>query len=306
MTSGLFQPKQFRLRPTGGSRQHCACAAHGVRRGRADLPLSPPSRDSHWLQRQRHLPHWPGALSVSAARHRRHGAVQEQVRRAGGAAAVSGPGPRRSRRAVPQVRAVRGGLGGPAVPPLHRGPPSGPRRQRCHRAGARGLRPGVLLHLLHRCGRHGRPPGCGVPLGPLTGACVPRSEVPERLHRDGAAAVPQGLVPAAVLRAALRAAPGEPRPALPLLPQHPARRRSAAPRAWGEHGALFELATTPWCCSGCDRHSSCLLISTAVSRSKYETGTSSSFLKPSLILLEASLHFSQKQSNKYSVTLFSF
>ncbi|XP_077643269.1 ribonuclease P/MRP protein subunit POP5 isoform X1 [Lonchura striata] len=87
---------------------------------------------------------------------------------------------------------------------------------------------------------------------------VSRSEIPERVHRDGAAALPQGLVPAAVLRAALRAVPGEPRPALPLLPQHPARRRSGAPRAWREDGALIIPATTPWCCSGCDRHFSCV------------------------------------------------
>lgn len=159
---------------------------------------------------------------------------------------------RRSRRAVPQVRALRGGLGGPAVPAVYRGPRAGPRRQRRHRTGARGLRPGVLFHLLHRYGRDGRPRGCGVPAGPLTREC-PRSEVPERLHRDGAAALPQGLVPAAVLRAALRALPGEPRPALPLLPQHPARRRSGAPRAWGEDGSLIIPATTPWCCSGRDR-----------------------------------------------------
>lgn len=101
-------------------------------------------------------------------------------------------------------------------------------------------------------------PGARGPCGSAHRASVPRSEVPERLHRDGAAAVPQGLVPAAVLRAALRAAPGEPRPALPLLPQHPARRRSGAPRGWGEDGALIRPATTPWCCSGCDRHSSCV------------------------------------------------
>lgn len=105
--------------------------------------------------------HWPGAPSVRAARRRRHGALQEQVRRAGGAAAVSVPVPRRSHRAVPQVRALRGDLGGPAVPAVHRGPRAGPCRQRRHHTGARGLRPGVLLHLLHRCGRDGRPRGAG-------------------------------------------------------------------------------------------------------------------------------------------------
>lgn len=83
--------------------------------------------------------------------------------------------------------------------------------------------------------------------GPGRGAradrCVPRSEVPERLHRDRAAALPQGLVPAALLRAALRAAAGEPGPALPLLPAHPARRRSVpAPRLPG--GEASELNRT--------------------------------------------------------------
>ncbi|KAM4891005.1 ribonuclease P/MRP protein subunit POP5 isoform 2-T2 [Sylvia borin] len=132
-----------------------------MRRGRALLPLSPPLQAAHWLQRRMRLAHWPGALSVRAARRCRHGAVQEPVRRAGGAAAVYGPVPLRSPRAVPQVRALRGGLGGPAVPPVHRGSRAGPRRQRRHRTGARGLRPGVLLHLLHRCGRDGRPGGAG-------------------------------------------------------------------------------------------------------------------------------------------------
>lgn len=57
-----------------------------------------------------------------------------------------------------------------------------------------------------------------------------RSEVSERLHRDRAPAMPQGLVPAAVLRAPLCQAAGEPEPALPLRAQHPARRRSALSR----------------------------------------------------------------------------
>lgn len=44
------------------------------------------------------------------------------------------------------------------MPAVHRGPRRGPRRQGSHRAGARGLRPGLLLHLLHRCRRDAPPP----------------------------------------------------------------------------------------------------------------------------------------------------
>lgn len=96
---------------------------------------------------------------------------------------------------------MRGALGGPAVPAVHRGPRGGPRRQGRHRAGARGLRAGVLLRVLH-------------------------SEVPERLHRHRAAALPQGLPAAAELGAAARPAPGGPRAALPLRAAHAARGRN--------------------------------------------------------------------------------
>lgn len=37
------------------------------------------------------------------------------------------------------------------MPAVHRGPRGGPRGEGRHRQGARGLRAGLLLHLLHRC-----------------------------------------------------------------------------------------------------------------------------------------------------------
>lgn len=233
------------------------------------LPLSPPLHAAYWLQRRRRLAHWPREPSVRAARRRRHGAVQEQVRRAGGAAAVSGPVPllspltprcpagtcsarwsRRTRGAGSASRTAR--WASPSETPSHgctgitawRAAPS-PSQVRARRAA----------------------PGLQGPCGSAHRCVCPRSEVPERLHRDRAAALPQGLVPAAVLRAALRALPGEPRPALPLLPQHPARRRSGAPRVWGEDGALIIPATTPCWCSACDRHPSCVTNSNSFQQS---------------------------------------
>ncbi|XP_046757357.1 ribonuclease P/MRP protein subunit POP5 isoform X1 [Gallus gallus] len=64
-----------------------------------------------------------------------------------------------------------------------------------------------------------------------------RSEVPERLHRHRAAALPQGLPAAAELGAAARPAPGGPRAALPLRAAHAARGRLL-------HGALVAPAGT--------------------------------------------------------------
>lgn len=197
--------------------------------------------------------------------------------------------------------------------------PAAPSPSQVPRALGEGMR-GALLREgpgrgSHRC-------VCARPSVPT----LPRSEVPERLHRDRAPAVPQGLLQTALLRAPLREAAGEPEPAVPLLPQHPARRRSVAARAapvlgaeslvpgseGGRQQSLIvpgrpaKMEEAPLAASGCERHVLRVANLAAPSRSKQETGTSGSLLKPSLILLESSLHLTQKQSSEYYVTLFSF
>lgn len=211
---------------------------------------------------RRHLAHWPGMPSVRVARRRRHGSVQEQVRRAGG----------RSRRGV-------GGRFRAALLTLRC--PAGT----CCVRWSRRTRGAGSASRTARWASPSETPSSGCTGTTAWRAAPSPSQVRAEQAAPGGAGSLRVRLPVHVSPAVkylnaytgtvlLRCRKDSYRllcSALPFVRYLESRAQrypcflntlhvggQEPPGRGGENGALIILATTPWCCSGCDRHSLCV------------------------------------------------